>query len=117
VDSLAVKSYEVSFSQDLAEANPQTKEALYLPTKTSWTYVRVSGLSTLRERREPELFSLDTLGASASKFHKYSGAARFAANSIAFAMKGFKIAAYCAFVINEFNHILRLQSTRTTTLS
>ncbi len=54
-----------------------------------------------------ESLSLDTLGTSSAEFHEDAGAACLATDSVAFAMEGFDISAYCAFVIYKFNHLLR----------
>ena len=47
---------------------------------------------------------VQTLGAVASEFHEDPRTAAFAADTVAFSVKGFKTAAVGTFVVNEFNH-------------
>jgi hypothetical protein len=59
----------------------------------------------------------DRFVALSAQLHEYSRTTRFATDSVAFTVERFKVSADGAFVINEFNHSIRLHSTRPATLS
>ncbi len=70
----------------------------------------VSGLSTLRVVKAS--LCDEALGPVASEFHENAGSTCLATDSISLTVERFETAANCTFVINEFNHNVRLRFTR-----
>ena len=54
----------------------------------------------------------EALGPVASEFHENAGSACLTTDSVSLTVERFETAANCTFVINEFNHNVRLQFIR-----